>query len=106
MEGVKGIEGVKSKLIYNKGSMILEETILVFKYPSEKKGLCEHKHMSNTKHTRFTDIGNGETLNTSELDYLKFKSFSPKLMALLFPGMFRKISEKWMKQFKDFAEAS
>lgn len=28
----------------------------------------------------------------------------PKLMAKLFPGMFKKQSQKWMDQFKEFVE--
>lgn len=28
----------------------------------------------------------------------------PKLMAILFPGIFKKQGEKWMRQFKEFAE--
>jgi hypothetical protein len=39
LEGTKNYEGSKNMLIYNKGEMILEETILLYKYPLEKRTL-------------------------------------------------------------------
>ncbi len=102
--GVKNEVDSKSILSYNKEKMILEETILLYNYPLEKKGLYEHKHMSNTQHTKFKDLGNGKTLYISEVDYIAFHHFMPRLLFKLFPSMFKKMSMKWVKQFKTFAE--
>ena len=84
--------------------MILEETIQLYNYPFEKKGLYEHKHISNTQYSMFKDLGNNKTLYVSEVDYIAFHHFIPKLLFKLFPSMFKKMSLKWMKQFKEFAE--
>ena len=102
--GEKNEVDSKSLLTYNNGKMILEETILLYNYPLEKKGLYEHKHMSNTQHTKFKDLGNNKTLYLSEVDYIAFHHFMPRLLFKLFPSMFKKMSMKWMKQFKTFAE--
>ena len=53
LEGEKNVERAKSRLIYNNGKMELMETVLIFNYPHKKKGLYEHKHMSNTQHSFF-----------------------------------------------------
>jgi hypothetical protein len=106
LEGEKNVEGAKSRLLYNNGKMELMETVLICNYPLEKKGLYEHKHMSNTQHTFFKDMGNDTTLYVSEVDYIAFHHFMPKLMFKLFPSMFKKMSMKWMKQFKMFVESN
>jgi 3-hydroxy-3-methylglutaryl CoA synthase len=84
--------------------MILEETILLYKFPFEKKGLYVHKHMTNTQHTVFKDLWSDKTLYASEVDYITFHHFMPKLMFKLFPSLLKKMSMKWMKQFKAFVE--
>lgn len=104
LEGERETEDSKSKISFNNGKMILMETILIANLPHEKKALYEHKHMSNTQHTKFKYLGNGTTLFTSNVAYVKFNGFMPKMMAKLFPGLFKKQSEKWMNQFKCYAE--
>lgn len=104
IEGTKDVAGSKSKLLYNKGKMELIETVQLISYPMEKKALYEHKHMSNTQHTFFEKLGEERTLYISEVDYIAFHHFMPRLMFKLFPSMFKKMSEKWMRQFKEFVE--
>ena len=104
LTGKENAEGSKNKLTYNSGKMILEETILLYNYPLEKKGLYEHKHITNTQHSKFNDLGAGTTLYISEVDYIAFHHFMPKLMFKLFPNLLKKMSLKWMRQFKEFAE--
>jgi hypothetical protein len=60
--------------------------------------------MTNTQHSKFKELGVGKTLYISEVDYLAFHHFMPKLLFKLFPGLFKKMSMKWMKQFKAFVE--
>ncbi|GMN08744.1 hypothetical protein MTsPCn9_08000 [Croceitalea sp. MTPC9] len=106
LEGEPNSVGAKSKILLQQGKRKVEllETILVNNLPEEKKALYEHIHMTNTQTTRFKKISENQTQYTSEVEYTKFNSFMPKLMAKLFPGVFKKQSQKWMRQFKAFAE--
>lgn len=106
LEGNPGEEGAKSKIYFEQGKRKIEllETILKSNLPDEKTGLYEHIHMTNTQTSRFEPISEHITRYTSEVEYTKFNGFMPKLMAHLFPRMFKKQSQKWMDQFKTFAE--
>ena len=108
LTGLPGAVGATSKILYQQGSqrMELTETILSNNLPKEKKALYEHVHMTNTQTTRFERITATKTRYISEVEYIKFNAFMPKLMAKLFPGMFRKQIQKWMNQFKAFAESN
>ena len=105
LSGMPNAEGSKSKiLLKDKFEIQLIETILIANLPWEKKALYEHKHMTNTQSSRFESIGNNKTLYTSAVEYTKFNGFMIKLMAKLFPSKFKAQSQKWMQQFKEFAE--
>lgn len=98
--------GAKSKITLNGkgGKMELMETIISNNLPTEKTALYVHSHMTNTQKSMFKKISPTVTQYISEVEYTKFNGFMPKLMAKLFPGMFKKQSQKWMNQFKVFAE--
>jgi hypothetical protein len=53
---------------------------------------------------RFIQIDDSNTRYEYEIEYTRVSWIMPKLIFLLFPGMFRKQGEKWMRQFKTFAE--
>ncbi len=99
-------EGAQSKiLLKNKGQAIeLIETIIKSNLPVEKIGLYEHKHMTNTQSSRFESIDPNGTKYTSEVEYIQFNGILIKLIAKLFPSKFKQQSQKWMVQFKEFAE--
>lgn len=61
--------------------------------------------MTNTMTSRFSELGENKTEYTAEIEYTKFNGIIPKLMSMLFPGMFKKQSQKWLEQFKSFAES-
>lgn len=105
LEGVANVTGAKSKIIYN-GKMRIEliETIMSYNLPTEKSALYEHVHMTNTQVSCFESLDNGQTLYTSEVEYLKFNGLMPKMAAFLFPSKFKGQSQKWMNQFKAFVE--
>ena len=106
IDGVKNTSGAKSKIILQQGKRKMEllETILTNNLPIEKKALYEHIHMTNTQTTRFEKISDKVTRFISEVEYTQFNGLMPKLLSKLFPGMFKKQSQKWMDQFKRFAE--
>ncbi len=102
VSGVQGEVGSKSKLIYEKLELI--ETIIRNELPEEFKANYEHKHMVNTMSCRFEAIDSNTTRLDQEIHYTKFNGFVIKLLAKLFPGMFKKQVQKWLNQFKDFVE--
>ncbi|MBT3383399.1 MAG: SRPBCC family protein [Prolixibacteraceae bacterium] len=106
LSGTPGTKGAKSKMIYKIGKreMILEETILVNNLPDEFTGSYEAKEMKNTMKNIFISTSENTTCWDAELEYLEFRGFMPKLMAKLMPGMFKNQTQKWLNQFKIFAE--
>ena len=106
LSGTPGTVGAKSMLYFQTGkrSMELEETIQVANLPEEFTALFEHQHMVNTMTNRFVEVSPQVTRWDAEIHYLEFRGFVPKAMARVFPGMFRKQTQKWLDQFKVFAE--
>ncbi|MFD1161943.1 SRPBCC family protein [Hwangdonia seohaensis] len=102
LSGNQGEAGAKSKLIYKKFDLI--ETIIHNKLPDEFYAKYEHKSMTNTMRSKFTALNDNETALTAEIDYTEFKGFFIKLMAKLFPNMFKKQVDKWLLRFKSFCE--
>ena len=106
LSGIANKKGAKSKIVLDGEHYIeLIETILISDLPKEKKALYEHKHMTNTQHTKFVEKGATQTEFISEVEYTQFNGFMIKIMAKLFPGKFKAQSQKWMDQFKVFAES-
>lgn len=105
LSGTPDTKGAKSKIILDgKRRIELIETIIKLNLPKEKKALYEHVHMTNTQSSRFEAISENKTRYISEVEYTKFNGFMIKLMAKLFPNKFKEQSQKWMNQFKDYAE--
>ena len=99
------VKGAKAKIYFDgKHKFELLETIMINNLPQEKTALYEHTHMSNTQSSRFSKLGPNETEYTSEVIYTQFNGIMMKVISKLFPGKFKAQSEKWMKQFKEFAE--
>ncbi|WP_397362613.1 hypothetical protein [Olleya sp. R77988] len=103
ISGSTGHEGAKSKMVYEKLELI--ETIIKNDLPNEFIGLYEHKHMTNTMTVRFKELDANKTRYTSLIEYTKFNGFVIKIIAKLFPGMFKKQVQKWLNQFKIFVES-
>ncbi|MEO1260380.1 MAG: SRPBCC family protein [Bacteroidota bacterium] len=108
ISGTPGQPGAKSRIIYEigkkKAPMELIETVLVRNLPHEFSGRYEHKHMTNSMKNYFKKLNTNQTHWTAEVEYTQLNSFMVKIMAFLMPGMFKKQVQKWMDQFKAFAE--
>jgi len=104
ISGVEGENGAKSKMVYEKLELI--ETILENKLPDSFYALYEHKYTTNTMRVQLTDLADGSTQYDSEMDYTQLNGFFIKMMAKIYPGMFRKQVEKWMNQFRAYCEKS
>ncbi len=107
ISGIPGEKDAQSEFIYKIGKrdMVLIETILVKDLPREFTGIYSTREMVNRMTNKFTSINESTTEYKAELEYTEFNGFIPKLMAKLLPGMFKKQTQKWLNQFKAFAEA-
>ena len=106
IEGNPWEEGTRSMMEYKHGKMemILEETILENKLPASFKAFYYHKHMDNTMESKFTALDENTTRFEFDFEYTRINWIMPKLMAILFPGVYKKQAFKWMNQFKTFVE--
>jgi hypothetical protein len=104
LSGEKGEVGAKSKLIYKMGKREVEmiETITVKDLPHEFSGIYEAKGVWNEVKNYFQQTDGNATQWTS-VCHFEFKGFM-KLIALIMPGSFKKQSQKYLDQFKAFAE--
>ncbi|MEM6359738.1 MAG: hypothetical protein AAF731_06580 [Bacteroidota bacterium] len=85
-------------------NMILTETIVSNELPHSFEAFYHHKHMDNSMKCTFAEIVPNKTQYKYEFEYTRINWFMPRLVAILFPGMYRKQGEKWMNQFKEFVE--
>lgn len=106
VSGEPGTPGARSKMVYsNRGKkIVLIETIKVNNLPDEFEGVYKADAMTNTMRNTFTEIGPNETKWTAEINYYELNGFMIKLMSFLFPGLFKRQTQKWLDQFRDFAE--
>ena len=106
LTGEQGKEGAVSKMFYEQGnrSMELTETIIANELPDSFEAEYHHKHMDNTFKSTFIALDENRTRYVYEFEYTRINWVMPKLMAILFPGMYRRQGEKWMRQFKEFVE--
>ena len=109
LEGELATVGAKSQMKYRQGknkSFILNEEIVMADLPNEIKGDYKTPGIcANTMHTRFISQGSKTKIVTG-VDYYLFEGFMIRMMAKLFPGMFRKQVEKFLERFKAFVETN
>ncbi|MBK8954270.1 MAG: SRPBCC family protein [Saprospiraceae bacterium] len=106
ISGTQGMDGAISKMYYQFGKreMELTETIIANRLPESFEAFYHHPHMDNTMKCKFIPLDENSCRYVYEFEYTRVSWLMPKLMFLLFPGMFRKQGEKWIRQFKEFAE--
>ena len=104
--GVQGEDGAISKLYYQSGKheMIMTETIISNQLPEKFEAFYHHKHMDNTMICRFTKLEDGSTRYDTDVVYTRINWVMPRLMAILFPSMYKKPAQKWLENFKRFVE--
>ena len=105
LSGTPGKEGTKMLLNYQMGKrkMTLTETILKNNFPSEFHATYDTKGVHNIQKNFFNEIDSQTTEWVSESEF-QFASFGMKLMGWLMPGAFKKQSQKYLIDFKNFAE--
>lgn len=106
ISGESGQVGSKTKLKYKMGKRDVEmlETITVRNLPHEFSGTYEAKGVLNIVKNYFEELPDGSTKYWSESEF-QFKGFM-KIIGFLFPGAFKKESQKFLDLFKAFVEKS
>ena len=104
VSGEKGEVGAKSKLKYKMGKREVEmiETITVIDLPREFSGIYEAKGVWNEVKNYFEVIDENTTKWHSDCQF-KFSGFMI-IIAFFMPDTFIKQSQKYLNQFKAFAE--
>lgn len=106
ISGSEGQNGAVSKMFYKdeKHEMELTETITANRLPDSFEAHYHHIHMDNTMKCTFIALNDNQTRYEYEFEYTRINWVMPRLMAILFPSVYRKQGEKWMRQFKEFVE--
>lgn len=108
LTGEPGEVGSTARMMYemNGRPMELIETVTVKNFPDEFSGTYVHKHMTNSMVNKFEWLASDKTRWTAEIEYTQLNGFMIKMMAFLMPGIFKKQTQKWLNQFKAFAEGN
>lgn len=104
MEGKLGEVGTKSLFRFKMGNKEMEmtETILVKNLPDEYKVGYTANGVSNTVKSTFSELDPERTLYITYNEF-EFTGFM-KFIAFIMPGSFKKTSQKYLDDFKNFVE--
>lgn len=104
IEGKVGQIGTKSLFRFKMGNKEMEmtETVLVKNLPNEYTVSYDANGVSNTVKNTFSELDPERTLYVtySEFEFTGFMKF----IAFIMPGSFKKTSQKYLDDFKKFAE--
>jgi carbon monoxide dehydrogenase subunit G len=105
VSGTPGQPGAKSRLRYKMGKRDIEmiETVTQRDLPHTFSGTYEAKGVFNIVSNHFEALPDGSTRYVSDSEF-QFKGLMMKLIGLLMPGAFKKQSQKYLDDFKAFAE--
>ncbi len=106
LEGEKGKAGAKSMMKFELGKRKMEivETILESNLPERMVTTYASKGVNNIIFTKMEAQSDNTTKYIAEQEF-KFKGLM-KLMGWLMPGAFKKQSQKYLEDFKKFAESN
>ena len=106
ISGEPGQPGAKSRVVFQTGKRRIEmiETIIKRNLPEEFTGSYEAPGVYNIVKNRFVAIDENSTRYVSDQEF-QMKSFPMKIMGFLMPSAFKKQSNKYLQQFKTFAES-
>lgn len=105
LSGDPGEPGAKSRLHYKMGKRDIEmtETIIERDLPRMFSSTYEANGVLNIQKNTFVPVDEQTTRYVSENEF-RFSGFM-KIMGWLMPGAFKKQSQKYMDQFKEFVES-
>lgn len=104
LSGTSGEPGAKTKLIFQMGKRSIEmiETVTVRNLPYEFSGTYDAKGVHNIVKNYFKPVDENTTVYSTDQEF-QFKGFM-KVIAFLMPRVFKKQSQKYLNDFKRFAE--
>lgn len=104
--GEAGEVGARARLRYEMGGRDTEmiETVTEGALPEAYHAQYETDGVLNIQENYFNEIAS-ETTEWVSVSEFRFSGFPMKLMGWLMPGAFKKQSEKFMENFKEFAES-
>ncbi len=104
ISGIQGAVGSKSRIRFKMGKREIEmiETLEVYNLPEEFTATYEADKVFNRNVNRFIEEGN-RTIWRMECEFQCTGVL--RILAALFPGMFRRQTQKMMRAFKAFAES-
>lgn len=104
--GNPGETGAQAIIRYNMRGKKFEllETVIKRDVPREFHGTYEGDWGKNSMDNYFEEIGQTKTRWRAEVEYTQVNSLMMNIMNFLMPGMARKQTQKWLNQFKVFAE--
>ncbi len=103
--GQPGAEGSQMEMHYDMGKrkMVLVETIIKQDFPEEFHATYDAKGVHNIQKNYFKVIDENHTKWISECEF-QFSGFMMKTMGFLMPSAFKKQSQRYLEDFKAFAE--
>tara|TARA_R110002012_G_scaffold73891_1_gene187856 strand:- start:461 stop:904 length:444 start_codon:yes stop_codon:yes gene_type:complete len=106
VSGNFGEQGAKTELKYDFGKrkITMIETILETEMPHHLIAEYRAPGVLNIQKNTFESTEDGKTVWRSESEF-KFDGLGMKTLGLLMPGIFKKQSLKYMRDFKNFAES-
>lgn len=106
LSGEAGQPGAKSLLKFDMGKRKMEmiETVTVRNLPDEFSGTYEVKGVFNKIRNLFIEVDENTTRYVTENEF-DFTGFM-KIIGWLFPSAFRKQSQQYLEDFKNFVENS
>ena len=107
IEGVGREVGAKTRQIHTQGGRETEliETITVNNHPDEFAATYEGDGIWNLIENRFSEI-EGERTRWELVSEFQCSGLMIKLMTIFTPGLFKRHTMSFMKEFKSFSEAS
>jgi len=105
--GEEGEPGSTAKIVYRMGKREMEmiETITVRNLPDEFSGIYKTDGVKNIMENFFEELDSDKTKWTTRNEFISDK-FALKLMMRFMPGVFKKQTMKFMRDFKEFVEKS
>jgi len=89
-----------------KEPLVLTETIQSMKLPVQMTALYEHEHGSNTMTNTFMELPGNKTRYIAEIGNAKGYGLIPKLVIVAMFSVYKRHNQKWLNQFKKFAEST
>ena len=106
IKGPAGEPGAKSKMVMIISGRNTEmiETVLSKNLPDEYTALYEMPKIQNIISNKFNELQDGKTLYSVETEF-KFEQLILKIISSLFPSIFKKQTQKNLRDFKKFVES-